>query len=52
LFYTLSSGNKNLYEQVDPDSHKLRRESDELFLKEPIPAITLELVSEIDMKGG
>ena len=44
LFYGLGTGSKNLFEQVDPDNQKLRRESDELFLKEPIPAITIQLV--------
>ncbi|CAG7726324.1 unnamed protein product [Allacma fusca] len=44
LFYGLRTGSKNLFEQVDPESHKLRRESHELFLKEPIPAITIQLI--------
>jgi len=48
LFFVLGSGNPNLYEQNDPDNPKLRRESDELFLKEPIPAIDLQLVSIYD----
>lgn len=44
LFFTLSSVGPNLYEQRDPDNPKLRRESDELFLKDPIPALNLQLV--------
>ena len=44
LFYGLGTGSKNLYEQVDPENPKLRRESDELYLKEPIPDISIQLV--------
>ncbi|CAG7718289.1 unnamed protein product, partial [Allacma fusca] len=29
----------------------MRRESDELFLKEPIPAITIQLVLEVAVRG-
>lgn len=44
LFFTLNSENATLYEQRDPDNPKLRRESDELFLKDPIPALHIQLV--------
>jgi len=47
LFYTLGSGPGNLFEQIDPDNLKLKRESDELFQKEPIPKISLALVCKL-----
>ncbi|ODN03670.1 Guanine nucleotide exchange factor subunit Rich [Orchesella cincta] len=51
LFFALGGGSVSLYEQKDPDNPKLRRESDELFLKEPIPAINLQLVQVVAVRG-
>ncbi len=38
---------KTLYEQVDPPARHLRRESDELFMKELIPPLIFSLVSSV-----
>ena len=38
---------KTLYEQVDPPAAHLKRESDELFMKELIPPLIFSLVREI-----
>ena len=43
---------KTLYEQVDPPAKHLRRESDELFMKELIPPLIFSLAFEVEVEGG
>ncbi len=43
---------KTLYEQVDPPARHLRRESDELFMKELIPPLIFSLAFEVEIEGG
>ena len=43
---------KTLYEQVDTPASSMKRESDELFLKELIPPLIFSLAFEVDIEGG
>ena len=43
---------KTLYEQVDIGATSMKRESDELFLKELIPPLIFSLAFEVDIEGG
>ena len=43
---------KTLYEQVDVPASSMKRESDELFLKELIPPLIFSLAFEVDIEGG
>ncbi len=43
---------KTLYEQIDNPSSSLKRESDELFLKELIPPLIFSLAFEVEIEGG
>ena len=43
---------KTLYELVDPPIPSLRRESDELFIKELIPPLIFSLAFEVEIEGG
>jgi hypothetical protein len=43
---------KTLYEQVDNPSSNLKRESDELYLKELIPPLIFSLAFEVEIEGG
>jgi hypothetical protein len=43
---------KTLYELVDPPTPSLRRESDELFVKELIPPLIFSLAFEVSIEGG
>ena len=43
---------KTLYELIDPPIPSLRRESDELFIKELIPPLIFSLAFEVEIEGG
>ena len=43
---------KTLYELVDPPGPSMRRESDELFVKELIPPLIFSLAFEVSIEGG
>ena len=43
---------ETLYEQVDTPASSMKRESDELFLKELIPPLIFSLAFEVDIEGG
>ena len=43
---------KTLYELVDPPTPSLKRESDELFVKELIPPLIFSLAFEVFVQGG
>ena len=43
---------KTLYELLDPPTPSLKRESDELFVKELIPPLIFSLAFEVFVEGG
>lgn len=43
---------KTLYELVDPPTPSLRRDNDELFVKEIIPPLIFSLAFEVSIEGG
>ena len=43
---------KTLYEQHDAPTSSLKRESDELFMKELIPPLIFSLAFEVEVEGG